>query len=377
MSFIESVKQAKLLWSDSPEATIAALESLKPDNPTDAVNYWRTYVVHKEWHERIKRGLMPYHSHDISDMFFRYVDLEPYGAAAAAAGAPMDLACYGLCKSDRALPEKLFRLFEDKGHVAGTTRFQPEFHNTIAMDKKPPDLPVVRFHQDVVHPGPIIWLACDSKYLAFALPMIRSLRAVTPGVACHLHVFNPEICEWPADIGISTEVCPANKGYYHAVRFIRLYEFQRRFDRPVWLMDVDGLFNNHPQPLFDMLQGVDVAFRARPARLEPWNQLNACVVGFNNNPGGTGYLRGIAQYIQQFLPGLAWGIDQTAMFCVFEHLKPKVATLDELHVDYDYRPNGVVWCNSSNKKWAHLEGITDPSRRLYFEKFQAFSPARI
>lgn len=371
------MKAAKSLWDSSPGDCVAALERLQiPSDPREAVGYWRNYVVHKEWHERIQRGLMPYHSHDISDMGFRFVDLEPWGKAAQESGSIMDIGLYLFCRGERVSCEKLLRLFERNGHVAATVRFQRDFHEGLGEDREFDELPPVDFQNEVTGVGPVVWLACDATYLAFALPMIRSLKAVAPEVPVHLHIFNPPVSfEKPLGVGISTEVCPRHKGYYHAVRFVRLYQFQRMRQVPAWLMDVDALFNNHPTPLFDTLDGYDVALRARPARLEPWNQLNACVVGFNTS--GAEYLKKLANYVYALRHFLAWGIDQTAMLCVYEASKPKVACLGERFVDYDYRGNGVVWCNSSTKKWAHLQALSDPSvsveRPAYFERFKLFS----
>src|SRR5581483_7209710 len=69
----------------------------------------------------------------------------------------------------------------------------------------------------------------------------------------------------------------AARAYYHAIRFIRFYQHSRAYRGPLWLMDVDALFNRDPSSMYSRLEGADIAIRVRPGRLEPWNQFNACV----------------------------------------------------------------------------------------------------
>jgi hypothetical protein len=375
----DQIKAAKQLWSTSPRECLAAFHRIERANVRDEVYWQRAYVVHNEWFERQARGLPPYHCLALNELGFHFTDLAPYRAAAQEAGATIDMA-YGLMlDGERTVSEQLFRTFLTKGRVAGTTVFDPEFHAKLDREDLSAGLPRVDFHNAAQGEGPVIYLACDQAYLAFALPMIRSLYTVAPEARCHLHVFNPDRgapAEFP-QLGLSSEQCPAHAGYYHAVRFIRLHELMARLDCPVWLMDVDGLFNTHPEPLFRVLDGFDVALRARPARLEPWNQLNACVVGFNNTPGGRQYLARTAQYLHRFRNFLAWGIDQNAMFCVFDAIKPHIACLGDKVIDYEYRGDGIVWANSSSLKNAHLLALADPSvpieRPIYFERFRKFS----
>jgi hypothetical protein len=191
-------------------------------------------------------------------------------------------------------------------------------------------------------------------------------------------------------VGISAERPGAHRDaaaarcYYHAIRFIRFFGHLRHYNIPLWLMDVDALFNRPPTSLFEKLAGRDVAFRARPGRLEPWNQFNASVVGATPGEASKRYFRLIAAYIAHFFARgkLQWGIDQLAMYGAFMYLQqagaaPSAAFLDDRAVDYDYHDDGIIWCNSGKNKFAHVQKTTraipdDPDRIKYIRRFEKY-----
>jgi hypothetical protein len=101
--------------------------------------------------------------------------------------------------------------------------------------------------------------------------------------------------------------------------------------------------------------------------MEPWNQFNACVVGAGTTPASYEYFRLIAAYLAYFFQrkSLRWGIDQLAMYGVFADMQdlgraPALALLGAREVDYDYRDDGFVWCNSGAGKFQHLQRISKP-----------------
>ena len=116
-----------------------------------------------------------------------------------------------------------------------------------------------------------------------------------------------------------------------------------------------------------MLSDKDAAMRIRPARIEPWNQFNACIVGASMTPASLEYFHLVAAYIAYFHKEklLRWGIDQLAMYGVFADMQdrgraPTLALLGDREVDYDYRDDGFVWCNSGAAKFRHLARISNP-----------------
>jgi hypothetical protein len=245
---------------------------------------------------------------------------------------------------------------------------------------------------NVTPPAPdaagVLYLACDPVYFtAFALPMLCSVAENSPHTPVHLHVMDamPEqiahilnFCKRlaPLRFALSTER-PGLQGapqkearcYYHAVRFIRFYEHLKLYGCPLWLADVDAIVNRDLGELFALLNGRDAAMRIRPGRLEPWNQFNACVLGASQSDRSRDYHRQVAAYAAHFHQrnGLRWGIDQLAMYGVFADLQdrggaPDLALLGEREVDYDYRHDGFIWCNSGGKKFQHLRRVASPGK---------------
>tara|TARA_A100001015_G_C14977095_1_gene707783 strand:+ start:226 stop:708 length:483 start_codon:yes stop_codon:yes gene_type:complete len=125
-------------------------------------------------------------------------------------------------------------------------------------------------------------------------------------------------------------------------------------------MDVDALFNQSPKALFNEFKNKDISLRIRPARLEPWNQFNACLFGVSYTEKATNYLHKIAAYIAYFYQNseLPWGIDQLAMYASYNNInkkdKPSIGFMDDIILDYEYNKNSILWCSSGVIKFAAL-----------------------
>lgn len=340
MSTQSAINYCRKNWHRDPAGAITALRLVSPKTPVDELDVARELVVYAEWKHRIDRGLMPYHASTFDEMGFRYAraEFERYdNAAMAINNAVMDQTCLYFLDGGRETHH--FAPFQS--HVMGTVDFAPS--DVDALPAGEPDLPHV------------IWMGCDDKYTVFAKPLMKSIATTGNGhVYMHLHV-EPD-----------HELGPI---WQHAIRFIRLWEWMQVNDAPVWLLDVDALANRSPAELFPLLDGYDTAFRARPGRIEPWNQYNACVVGFNNTPSGKAYLARIAAFIQRAIDAnnLRWGIDQVAMLCCLPRDgSTRVRLLDDRVVDYGYRDDGVIFCNSGVNKWEQLKpGYVDADRVAY------------
>ena len=215
--------------------------------------------------------------------------------------------------------------------------------------------------------------------------MLSSLADRSPGAQVHLHIMDATDLELaataaslqmlPLKIAVTGEQPWVNRTnsktarcYYHAIRFIRFYHHLKVYGRTLWLMDVDALFHRDPREMFGVLGAADVAMRIRPGRLEPWNQFNACVVAATPKPESLRYFHLIAAYIADYhsRDRLRWGIDQAAMYGVFADLEdrgtaPSLALLDDRVIDYEYRDDGFVWCNSGKNKFAQVKRLADGS----------------
>ncbi|MCA0199443.1 MAG: tetratricopeptide repeat protein [Proteobacteria bacterium] len=399
-------KYTSLIFDKEPELAVRSWEDVLTkagDNVERQSAALDQLVCHKEWWERIKRGEMPYHCARLSDLFFTYAldDVKQWDAInqkrlADKPGNPSLLAAAALSKfslRDRHGAETLFRAAAEKApdHVLSTIRFEPAFYEQLRAftdaDLTRTLPPVIVAASLVPDPKGILYLSCNFTYFrAFALPMVVSMRETSPHTPVHIHIMDANEEETafalaflqklsPIKFALSVERPGLTKGpiqearsYYHAVRFIRFYEHLRHYGVPLWLMDVDAVINTDLDGLFATLDGNDVAMRIRPGRKEPWNQFNACVVGAGTSGPSFEYIRLVAAYLAYFFQnnGLRWGIDQLAMYGVFADMEdrkeePRLALLGEREVDYTYRDDGYVWCNSGAGKFQHLKRIAKPN----------------
>lgn len=399
-------KYTSLIFDKDPELSVQLWEealSRAGDSIDRKTAAYDQLVCHKEWWERIKRGEMPYHAARLSDLFFTYAanEVQAWDALnqqrlAMHPGNPSLLAAAGLsrfCLRDRHGAEPLFRAAAEKApeHILGVIRFEPRFYDDLRAfadtDLTRTLPPVIDVAALVPDPKGILYLSCNFTYFrAFALPMIVSLRENSPQTPVHVHIMDANEEETALAHAFLKQLAPVKfalsverpgltnapvqeaRSYYHAVRFIRFHQHLLHYGVPLWLMDVDAVINTNLDGLFAELGGSDVAMRIRPGRKEPWNQFNACIVGAGTTERSREYFRLIAAYLAYFFQrgSLRWGIDQLAMYGVFADMEdrkeaPRLALLGEREVDYTYRDDGFVWCNSGAGKFQHLKRIANPN----------------
>ena len=366
----------------------------------------------KESSERIRRGEMPYHCARVDELFFshalEYAKQFEHSTAALYAANPDNVKVrlmHGnakFCLRDRHAAEALWQPETQPGSVVETVRFSQSFFDEL---KTFSDADLIRGLPPVLTPLPpradprgTLYLSCNAMYFhAFALPMIISLHERSPETSLHMHIMDIDAAgtEQAAAVlkklggdkfslsverpGLDGNTIPG-RCYYHAIRFIRLYDLLRELKSPLWLMDVDAVVNRDLGEMFDMMKGSDASMRIRPGRLEPWNQFNACVVGANPTPTSLAYFRSIAAYTAYFYhrDRLRWGIDQLAMYGVFEDMRdrgqaPALALLGEREVDYNYRDGGFIWCNSGAPKFKHLQRIAGGATSSIVDERNKFS----
>jgi len=400
-----TLQRAKDLMQTDLEAAVRLQEDLLTrvgHHPRARMAVLIQLVVHKEWSERIKRGETPHHASSVDHLFFRHAhkvlqDLERTSDGVLTADpsdtdARASLAVARFCLGDRASAERIVRSIPSTfaGGFWETVKFKPSFYEELRgfsdadlVDGLPPVLELVSMPDNAKSS---LYLSCNYAYfVAFALPMIVSLRDRSPTTPLHLHIMDapsertdfildamrqlrpPELAITLERPGLERAPTMEARCYYHAVRFIRFYTHLKTCRAPLWLMDVDAIVNRDLGNLMDRLDGHDVALRIRPARLEPWNQFNACVVGANLTPRSLEYFRLIAAYVAYFhkRKSLRWGIDQLAMYGVFVNMEdlgiaPSLRLLNERDIDYDHDDDGFLWPNSGKGKMTHMARIGHP-----------------
>jgi hypothetical protein len=160
------------------------------------------------------------------------------------------------------------------------------------MDRLPPavitsGLPSVAvIRERAFTSGHVMFLSCGYRYFDHhGKPLLHSLAAYLPGAQVHVHIMdageqligvaNNFIERLPLAARLTAEDTPyfgqpswAAKLYYHAVRFVRLFQFLSAGTCCYWLMDVDALVHGDPSAAFDKLRGVDLSVAYSPT---PWS----------------------------------------------------------------------------------------------------------
>lgn len=393
------------IWDKDPGLAVKAAEELldgaqTPDERFRALEF---NICRKEWWERIRRGQMPYHAERVDELFFTYASDYVKEFHELAQQRVNDdptnihwlrkLASARFCAKDRIGAGEIWETLAkySKESILENVRLAPKFYDELRKFTDA-DLtrglpPMIEVAPPVPDPNGVLYLSCNFTYFqAFALPMIVSARERSPQTAVHVHIMDADEAQTSAAAAFLQRLAPLRfaltierpglqkapqhqaRSYYHAVRFIRYYQHLLDYNCPLWLMDVDAVINTDLSDLFSKLKGVDLSMRIRPGRMEPWNQFNACVVGASTSPASIEYIRLTAAYLAHFFQNgnLRWGIDQLAMYGVYADMNdrgtaPTLALLGEREVDYDYRDDGFVWCNSGAGKFKHLQRISKPN----------------
>lgn len=383
--------------------------------------YLSHLVTYKEWAVRVRYDLMPYHVTRLDEQFFKYAapDRDEYEALADQiliaepsnkAGISAKASCL-FSRGKRHEAEPFYRRLMDQKSIPiyDNIAFAADHYRRIeklsAQDLSAKLPPLIDVQTATFSGNDIIYLSCNYEYYVnFARPMLLSINDVSRAAQVHLHIMDGNDDELAAVKAFCAKLTKttfaitaerpgvADQGnmparcYYHAIRFIRLLHHLRLYQKTLWLMDVDALLHRDPQPLFAQMGSADVAFRARPGRWEPWNQFNASVIGIRPTERALRYLHLIAAYIADFYAQdrLRWGIDQLAMYGVYEFLKdegsePSIHLLDNRAVDYEYYDDGFVWCNSGRAKFLQLQQMekgaqtsADPLRAKYVEALMKY-----
>jgi tetratricopeptide (TPR) repeat protein len=410
-----------IVFAEAPRV-YAALQRATPNSDSFAaqLNHLINLARWKEYATRAEQGLQP-HARSPSDLFFTFAssirdDLE---AMLDRAIVPENLAKMSEWKAMCMLARGARKESEEYYKIRAENKPNSLYENIVFNDdfylslekRSDEDLfgslpPVTEAVSANFEDKPIIFLSCDLNYYhKFAQALLLSINDIATVPQVHMHIMDagPEhfaalrafskrlqrtkIAVTVENTGSLAKGIDAAKCYYHAIRFIRLYQHAKRYNKTLWQMDVDGLMYRDLAPIFDSINTSDIALWGAPGRWEAWSQFNASLMGIRPTEKGFAYLRLVAAYIGHFykLDKLRWGIDQLAMFGVHEFLKdqgrgPSVAMIPSHAIDGEYTEQGLIWSNGGGGKFNPLklsaaiaDTPPDSPRIRYAEYFKRYS----
>ncbi len=420
---LAAMTYAEHILDDAPDDAIARLENVLAQVQHDdllTLKVLERVIVAKERRARNERGLMPYHVHGLDEMFFPLTAKDVLRYRQVAERAVKNHPENGIAHISKAIGQFVggegasveTTLAPARAEIRGLPFVNMRnrasgFYNELAAYTDEDifrGLPPVETVVDATFSDrPVALLASDGLYFErFCIPLLLSIAAVGAGAQVHIHLMDPTaghiaLAQRLAStlgllVAVTTEAVPAAEkaegksavNYFHAIRFIRFYEYLMRYRAPIWLMDVDALFNRDPRELFAKLGDADVAMRARPGRWEPWHQFSACAVGAAPSAASYAYFSKIAAHLAYFYERgeMTWGIDQLAMYVVFENMResgraPAVALLDNRVLDFDATESGVLWLDAGKAKHRTATPLAsiDPPTARYRALFQRYQEA--
>lgn len=415
------ISLSRLLWLTDPTRAIECLDkALQSDNADLAsrCQLLSVQLLFKEWAGRIENGQKPYHASSLDDLFFHYAEatLEELKTSAADLAnahpdndwARMTNALTAFATGDLEQAQHKFSSIKEESLslMAHTIRFDEDFFKVLRKSTRPkileglPRVEAVKTCE--FDANNVLYMSCNASYFdLYAKPLLRSLSHTGDGHQVHIHLmdsapghteaahtFCRDLSNVHFAMSLERPCLPENdpaaaRAYFHAIRLIRFYHHVKHYDRTLWLMDVDAIFNKSPQSFFSTISGADIALRVRPGRLEPWNQFNACLMGVRPTQKALDYLEYVASYIAYFYQKqqLPWGIDQLAMYASYVDLErqteaPELSFLDDQVLDYEHNADGILWCSSGSLKltsYARASGPDDPNATPYDKAFARFS----
>lgn len=256
-------------------------------------------------------------------------------------------------------------------HITSVTSFDPAFHAGLPdiAHQAAARLPPILVSREIPAGAEVVFTAADYAYFQkFGWDFVTSFaRHGHPDVCLALHIYDmtPEekfsltaaldavpnlrwglTSEWT---GLKGGEVSRARGYYHAVRFIRLWQFLEHHRAPAWMIDMDTVFNGDVKRLFAALSGFDLALFLTPGRFEVRNKVMASCTGIANTGAAREYIRNVGGYVGAYQKEdrLLWGIDQIAMFAILMMYGPRpslrITGVPEGIADGHRRPDGLLW----------------------------------
>ncbi len=283
-----TLRYCDLLWTVSPDDVLGhlkklceAIDEMSPDALL-AFEYW---AVYSERHERMKRGLSPVHATSLDDLHITYatdqrdklVDVAQRRLSTNGddVEALVTLALYDVSQDNwndlEAHVQRLKPIAQDPAHLnLYINNTDGTYLESVNVEDIEAELPPVI--ESIVLPASsagTLFLCSDPKYFyRFTAPLLLSLEAVGVSSRAQIHIMDGESLDLAktkeflsrfkhVQCGLSFEKSglgdkpPKQRVlYFHAVRYVRLFQALSSGGGPFCITDVDGLFIKDPEDIF-------------------------------------------------------------------------------------------------------------------------------
>jgi hypothetical protein len=220
----------------------------------------------------------------------------------------------------------------------------------------------------------VVFTACDSKYLEYAIPLVRSLDFFSPGYQFVLHVINPSDADLErirsvgitlraTRLAISSEyvdlshLAPeAVSAYYASARFFVMPDLQEFTSLPVLCLDADSLFVNPIDGCYTDQGQVDVVVYCESLNRDvpDKRKIKNGTILFDSSASVRSFLLKMRQrLLELFNEGTVdWYVDQEVFAkqlledrsgLTFAHIKPA-------YIDWSFSGKSIIWTAKGDLK---------------------------
>jgi hypothetical protein len=264
--------------------------------------------------------------------------------------------------------------------------FEPPFERAVRWE-----IPLVL----EVATSPFIFTSCDSGYLDYALSLVRSAEAFSPGCAFLLHLVNPadedieRVRETARGLSATTLALSAERvdlsaldgeqrrTYFACARFLRLAELLPLLDAPVLCLDADSLVVGPIDHHFTDKPNAEICLvrRDQGEPIAPQLAVGNGTIWLKPTTGVLALLGAVARDIAHaFADGsAAWYLDQLVMG---RHVAAArglgVFNIKRKYADWDFREDSIIWAGKGARKHSapvftllQRALVDDPQRRQH------------
>ncbi len=234
--------------------------------------------------------------------------------------------------------------------------------------------------QDFAPPPPrevplLLFSACDSRYVDFAIPLVRSVERFSPGFAVLLHVVNPtddvrarlaalarelertRLSVSYETVDLSGSSAELQRTYFACARFLRLPELLRQTNVPVLVLDADSLVVAPIDLDFTNKLDAEVCLRRRDLGTDVPEHVAVATgsVWVRPTEPAIAFFDALRQSITEAFAGgtAGWFVDQ-AMFARLMHARGeqvKIRNIKSKYADWEFKDDSIVWAAKGERKW--------------------------
>ncbi len=226
----------------------------------------------------------------------------------------------------------------------------------------------------------VVFTACDSNYLEYAIPLVRSLDCFSPGYQFVLHIINPSdadleqlksvgvnlratrlaISSEHVDLSLLSSI--ARTSYFTCSRFFVMPDLLESVGLPVLCLDADSLFVNQIDGRFTDQGQADVVVYSKMLYNEeaPYKRkVKNGTILFNSSPKVRSFVLKLRLcLLEAFTNGTAsWYTDQEVFAKQLLDDRLTVADINPAYIDWEFSGKNIIWTAKGGRK------VMDPRYR--------------